>query len=176
MRIADKETASKILREVPSNNAFYFFTSIGQYTGEYAISLEDFCRKIRKIDLKSIEFHYWREDFEKWIRTTVGDAYLADKIKEIGKTLEGDQLRSAICQTLEERIAELKKTLTTKSVMPKRSRKSIELADETHIKRCSFCGNKINTPTLYKGYVFCSTKCKDSFISSREKPKPKTAI
>lgn len=45
----------------------------------------------------------------------------------------------------------------------------MELADETHIKRCNFCGKKIDIPVFYRGYVFCSIKCRDSFISSREK-------
>lgn len=46
----------------------------------------------------------------------------------------------------------------------------MELADETHIKRCNFCGKKIDIPVLYRGYVFCSIKCRDSFISSGGKP------
>lgn len=45
----------------------------------------------------------------------------------------------------------------------------MELADETHIKRCNFCGKKIDIPVFYRGYVFCSIKRRDSFISSREK-------
>lgn len=46
----------------------------------------------------------------------------------------------------------------------------MELADETHIKRCNFCGKKMVVPVLCRGYVFCSIKCRDSFISSGEKP------
>jgi endogenous inhibitor of DNA gyrase (YacG/DUF329 family) len=43
------------------------------------------------------------------------------------------------------------------------------IADEAYIKHCHFCGKKVKRPILYKGYVFCSEKCKESFISSGEK-------
>ncbi|NIR86251.1 hypothetical protein GWO13_01240 [Candidatus Bathyarchaeota archaeon] len=43
------------------------------------------------------------------------------------------------------------------------------MADEAYAKRCHFCGKKIEKPVLYKGYVFCSTKCRESFISGGKK-------
>jgi len=43
------------------------------------------------------------------------------------------------------------------------------MADEAYVKHCRFCGKKVERPVLYKGYVFCSAKCKESFISSGEK-------
>ena len=49
----------------------------------------------------------------------------------------------------------------------------MEVADEAYVKKCRFCGRRVKTPILYRGYVFCSTKCKESFISSEEKPKAK---
>ena len=52
---------------MPRENAFYFFTSIGNYTGENAASLEEFVRKIKEVDAKSLEFHLYRGDFEKWV-------------------------------------------------------------------------------------------------------------
>jgi len=45
----------------------------------------------------------------------------------------------------------------------------MEVADEAHVKYCSFCDKKIRTPVIYKGYIFCSTSCKVSFVSSKEK-------
>jgi hypothetical protein len=58
----DPRLASKILRTVPYNNAFYFYTNIGQYSGEFAVSIADFCQKIKKIDIRSVNFH-----FNAWI-------------------------------------------------------------------------------------------------------------
>jgi hypothetical protein len=113
MKVNNKEIASKILRTVPYNNAFYFFTDIGQYSGELAASLADFCKKIKTIDTKSIDFHYKRRDFQKWIRGTIGDVYLANEINKIQKSIQGEELRVKICQIVERRLTELKKLLAS---------------------------------------------------------------
>ncbi len=73
----------KTLRTLPRGQAFYFFTSIGNYTGESAVSLEEFAKKILRINSKSIEFHLYRGDFEKWITDTLEDMTLAGKIKNL---------------------------------------------------------------------------------------------
>jgi endogenous inhibitor of DNA gyrase (YacG/DUF329 family) len=39
-----------------------------------------------------------------------------------------------------------------------------ELANETHMKRCSNCGKNVEKPVLFRGYVFCSDACKESFM------------
>ena len=62
-----KENISKILKTLPREKAFYFFTSIGNYTGESAASLKEFMEKINQVNVKSLEFHLYRGDFEKWI-------------------------------------------------------------------------------------------------------------
>jgi len=113
MKVNNKEIASKILRTVLYNNAFYFFTDIGQYSGELAASLADFCKKIKTIDAKSIDFHYKRRDFQKWIRGTIGDVYLANEINKIQISIQGEELRVKICQIVERRLAELKKLLAS---------------------------------------------------------------
>jgi len=105
--------ATKILRTVPYNNAFYFFTGIGQYSGKFAVSLADFCQKIKRIDIKSVDFHFKRGDFQKWIRTTIGDAYLANKISRIRGQIQGEELRGQIHQTVEMRLTELKRLLAS---------------------------------------------------------------
>lgn len=111
----DIENASKILRNISYKNAFYFFTGIGEYAGEFASSLADFCNKIQTIDTKSVDFHFKRRDFEKWIRKTVGDTQLANEIKKIPKSLQGEKLRSRIYQTTNKRLTELKKILASKT-------------------------------------------------------------
>ena len=75
----------RILRELSKNEAFYFFTSIGNYTGECATSLEDFIKKIKTVSVKSIEFHLYREDFEKWVAETLEDRELAQEIENLRK-------------------------------------------------------------------------------------------
>jgi hypothetical protein len=95
------ENASKILRTVPREKAFYFFTSIGNYTGESASSLKEFMEKINTVNIKSIEFHFHRRDFEKWINEVLEDKKLAEEIAELQKmSLTGDNLRHQIYNTV----------------------------------------------------------------------------
>jgi len=109
----DPRLASKILGPVPYNNAFYFYTNIGQYSGEFAVSLADFYRKIEKIDIKSVNFHFKRMDFEEWIKGTLGDLYLANQISMINKSIQGEELRTKIHQIVDARLTELKKLLAS---------------------------------------------------------------
>ena len=113
MRISNKEITSRILRTVPYNNAFYFFTDIGEYSGKLAVSLTEFCKRIETIDIKSVNFHFKRQDFEKWIRGTIGDIYLANEINKINKSIQGEELRVKIYQTIESHLTELKKLLAS---------------------------------------------------------------
>jgi hypothetical protein len=71
---------------VSRKEAFYFFTSIGNYTGESAASLEEFLQKEKDVNIKSLEFHLYREDFERWIASTLGDDKLAKEIKDLRNT------------------------------------------------------------------------------------------
>ena len=103
----------KILRTVPQNEAFYFFTGIRAYTGEYATSLDNFCTKIRLVDLKSVLFHFDRQDFEKWIKGTIGDAILANKISEIKNSVNREEFRTEIHRIVEQRLSQLKKLLAS---------------------------------------------------------------
>lgn len=100
---------SRILRNVMREEAFYFFTSIGNYTGQSAASLEEFINKIKEINVKSLEFHLYREDFEKWIAQTLGDAKLANEIKGV-RSLKfvGNALRDRLNYVVSKRVRELK--------------------------------------------------------------------
>ena len=75
-----QKEASRIFRKLPKEQAFYFFTSVGNYTGESAASFEEFLDKIKEIDIKSLEFHLYRGDFEKWIAEILEDKELAEEI------------------------------------------------------------------------------------------------
>jgi len=104
---------SKILRNLSREKAFYFFTSIGNYTGQNATSLGEFMQKIREIDIKSLEFHLYREDFEKWIAQTLGDARLAAEIRNLRlRKVVGDVLRGQLYNVVSRRYRELKGKLT----------------------------------------------------------------
>jgi len=84
-------------RTLSKENVFYFFTSIGNYTGESATSLEEFLNKIEHIDIKSIEFHFHRGDFEKWVAETIGDKKLSEQIGKLhDQKLTGEKLRDQL--------------------------------------------------------------------------------
>jgi alpha-amylase len=102
-----KSTAEKILSPVPYANGFHFFTSIGVYTGETAISLEHFTKEIQTIPLESIQFHIKRGDFQEWIASILGDEELAEAIGRIEAGLSGEPLRKRILKVINARITEL---------------------------------------------------------------------
>ena len=110
-RTSKKEVVEKILRKVPPYNAFYFFRGIGHYSGKFATSLFDFNHKVKTLNSDSVDFHFERGDFEKWIRTTIGDTYLADKIAKIDESVKGEELLTQMCKMIEEHLIELKKLL-----------------------------------------------------------------
>jgi len=91
------------------DEAFYFFTSIGNYTGQSASSLDEFLQKTKDIDIKSLEFHLFREDFEKWVAQTLGDNKLADEIRNLRtQKVVGNALRDRLYFIVSRRLKELK--------------------------------------------------------------------
>lgn len=108
--VLDKATVSKILRSVPNHEGFHFFKAAGDSTGKIATSLMDFVEKMRTVDVRSVNFHFPRQDFEKWLREIIGDAELSRRIGKIKKEIHGENLRSEIIQTVKKRIDELKES------------------------------------------------------------------
>lgn len=108
--IPDEAAVSKILRTVSHTEAFHFYRDIGQPLGVSAVSLSDFCEKIKTVDIKSITFHFKRGDFEKWVREVFGDTELAKKVGKIWARGEG--LRNEIYNVVKKRLDELKQKTT----------------------------------------------------------------
>ena len=102
-------TISRVLRKLSREEAFYFFISIGNYIGESAASLEEFVKKIGEVNTRSLEFHLYRKDFEKWVAETLGDEKLAKQIKNVRDlNLTGDALRDKLYLVVSKRYEELK--------------------------------------------------------------------
>ena len=77
--------------------AFYFFTSIGNYIGERATSIEEFLMKVRAVNSQSIDFHFHRGDFRKWFKDVFSCDELVEKIKNLEKlNLKEETLRTHI--------------------------------------------------------------------------------
>lgn len=103
----DKEMAEKILNKTSIENAFYFYTEVDQPFGVPSDSLIDFCEKIRAIDIRSIEFHMARGDFESWIHY-LKDIELEIRLRLIKEEkLTGEDLRGKLYAALKSRCDKL---------------------------------------------------------------------
>lgn len=105
----DEKLSKKILSKTPLDAAFQFYTGIDQPLGTFSDSLIDFSKEIGSIDIRSIEFHTARGDFESWINR-LGDVELARKVGLIREeNLTGEKLREKLYGTLLLRCEELKR-------------------------------------------------------------------
>jgi len=105
----DQKTAKKILSKTLPEKAFQFYNGVDQPTGISSDNLVDLCEKIKTLDMKPVEFHTARGDFELWI-SSLGDVELAKKLRLIRETsLTGDLLRERLYKTLRSRCDELLK-------------------------------------------------------------------
>jgi len=89
----DRDKALLITSSVPGEKGFHFFTNVEKPTGMFATSIFDFLEQLKKVDVKSLEFHLKRNDFQKWLREVIRDDWLAEefeKLKALG--LSADRL------------------------------------------------------------------------------------
>jgi hypothetical protein len=71
------------------------------------MSLCGFLKDLGRIDVQSIRFHFERCDFQKWLRTTIGDEELAQRIGKIDRTLADERLIRQLSEIVQKRISEL---------------------------------------------------------------------
>jgi len=105
----DKAHAAKVLSHLPADKAFHFYTGMHEYLGVHANNLSDFCDKVEKVGVKSVEFHVSRRDFENWFKS-LGDAELAKRMSVIhSMNLHGEDLRKKVHEVAKLRLEELKR-------------------------------------------------------------------
>jgi len=98
-----REKAVEILAYLPMERSFHFYADVGKPLNVHATSLGDFCDKIQKVDLSSIEFHVNRGDFEAWF-TALGDSELARKTLLIREEkMTGENLRRKLHEMVRNR-------------------------------------------------------------------------
>jgi alpha-amylase len=101
--------ARRMLRPFPAERGFTFFYEFARPTQMTVYSIEEFSAAISAVDLKSIEFHTERGDFERWIRHVMGDTILADRLREAAnQRSRGEALRKKTASAVDQRIKELK--------------------------------------------------------------------
>ncbi len=109
------EKAAEILAYLPMEKSFHFYADIGKPLNVHAASLGDFCDKIAKVDLSSIEFHTDRGDFEAWF-SSLGDTELARKTLLVREEkIIGENLRRKLHETVKNRCDLLARKRSTPS-------------------------------------------------------------
>ena len=98
-------TTQKILSPVPYGQGFHFFMTDGHYSGETAMSLAAFRRDLESVDIQSIRYHFYRGDFQKWIRITIGDEELAVRLDNL--KARDETLQKQLVEVLQKRLLEL---------------------------------------------------------------------
>jgi hypothetical protein len=106
--VLDEQKAQTILRYVPYEQGFHFFTPDGHYTGETARTLCFFQQDMQRLDIECFQFHFFRGDFQKWLRTTIGDEDLAQEIDEVDRHASDEVLRQHLVDIVQKRILQLK--------------------------------------------------------------------
>jgi len=94
---------------VPDYLSFKFFLGEGLFSGEVASSYSEFLEIIKRIDTRSILFHLYRGDFDKWFSDVFKDRKLAKKIVALkNKLMPPNRVRDRLIKVLEQRLSELK--------------------------------------------------------------------
>jgi hypothetical protein len=108
----NSERASKILREVPPEKAFYFYRAIGKPLDVSARSLREFLDRIATVEPVSLSFHSDRRDFESWV-SMLGDDDLSRKLAGVRiAKLRDEPLRTRLCDTTKSRLEQLSQLST----------------------------------------------------------------
>ena len=113
--ITEKQTVEKpknlnLLNTVPFENGFHFFTELGKNTGITANGTVEFGEKLQIVPIQSVTFHFQRQDFQKWLKNTIGDEELAKRIDQINAWVHEENLRSELSKMVQNRITELTKS------------------------------------------------------------------
>jgi hypothetical protein len=101
----------EILRTVPYEKGFHFYSALGNFSGETATSVDDFEKKLQIVSADSVNFHLQRGDFQKWIEDTLGDRELAKRVSLVKLTLPVENLRKELLAIVQTRITELRREL-----------------------------------------------------------------
>ena len=110
--VVDRDKALLITSSVPVEKAFHFFSDLRKPLGIFATSIFEFADELKKVDLKSLEFHMQRNDFSKWLREVVRDDWLASEFERLqGFKLSGEKLRARVAYITEKRCKELAEIL-----------------------------------------------------------------
>lgn len=103
------KSVADILRNVPDENAFYFYVGEGTPSGLKASSLREFLAQVEIADPNSVQFHARRGDFENWVRM-LGDPTLAKQLGTVAsQDLTPEELKMKMLRVIRMRVGKLRK-------------------------------------------------------------------
>ena len=80
------------------------------FTGAMSWSLKGFIKALQKVDIRAVEFHNRRGDFESWAEHSLLDKVLSSQLKEIRTSKQkGEKLRKTITNVAKKRFSTLSK-------------------------------------------------------------------
>ncbi|MFB3889060.1 MAG: glycoside hydrolase family 57 protein [Candidatus Bathyarchaeia archaeon] len=91
-----------------ANEPFLFHTGMGEehFTGTMTWSLKGFLKALRTVDMKALEFHNRRGDFENWAGFSLQDPELREQLsKTRAAKLKGERLRQALVEAAQKRFS-----------------------------------------------------------------------
>jgi alpha-amylase len=107
--LLDFETRLR-LSTLTANEPFLFHTGEGDenFTGTMSWSLKGFAKALQTVNVKALEFHVRRGDFEPWAKYSLQDRALSRALAKVreGK-LKGDALRKSLVEVTLKRYVEL---------------------------------------------------------------------
>jgi alpha-amylase len=99
-----------------ANEPFLFCTNAGEeyFTGVMSWSLKGFAKALQTVNVKALEFHNRRGDFESWAEHSLQDEILSQQLKKIRASKPmGETLRKAIIVAAKKRFRELSQQVQT---------------------------------------------------------------
>jgi len=91
--------------EVTKDLGFRFAVGEGLYTGDIALSYAEFADLIGKIDARSLIFHLYRGDFERWVLDVFKDKKTAQKLKRLAlRPMQPERLRPRLIRIFSSKI------------------------------------------------------------------------
>jgi alpha-amylase len=93
-----------------ANEPFLFHTGSGKeyFTGVMSWSLKGFVKALQGVDVKAVEFHNCRGDFEAWAGHSLQDKVLSLQLaKTRTQALKGEALRKALIDIAEKRFNQM---------------------------------------------------------------------
>jgi len=113
--LLDFETRLR-LATLTANEPFLFHRGVGEenFSGVMAWSLKGFADALKTVDVKALEFHDRRGDFDAWAEHSLQDKVLSTELTKVKSAkLRGQQLRKMLVETATKRFDDLSKQTQT---------------------------------------------------------------